>query len=127
MDEIRVALPRERGFGAVAGLVVGGVAARHDLTLDVLDDLQLAFETLLEHEDSEEEITIALRIDEGTVEADVGPFSAASIVELQAEVGETLGLRRLLDTVVDEVSLEERADGTWVGLRKTFATAAEPA
>lgn len=127
MDEIEIALPRERGFGAVAGLVVGGVAARHDLTLEVLDDLQLAFETLLEHEDSEREILIALRIEPGTVDADVGPFSAGSVAELRAAAGETLGLRRLLDTVVDEVSVDERADGSWVGLRKAFAVAKEPA
>jgi len=40
VDEITVTVPRERPFGAVAGLVLGGVAARHELTLDVLDDLQ---------------------------------------------------------------------------------------
>ncbi len=127
MDEIQIALPRERGFGAVAGLVVGGVAARHELTIEVLDDLQLAFETLLEHEDSEQEITIVLRIGPGTVDADVGPFTIDSVVELRADAGETLGLRRLLDTVVDEVSVDERADGAWVGLRKAFAAAGEPA
>lgn len=127
MDEIQIALPRERGFGAVAGLVVGGVAARHDLTIEVLDDLQLAFETLLEHEDSEEEITISLRIGPGAVDADVGPFSATSVAELRTEAGATLGLRRLLDTVVDEVSVDERDGGSWVALRKEFVAAGEAA
>ena len=54
MDEFTIHIPRERPFSAVADLVVGGIAARHDVTLDVLDDLQLALDTLLEHDEADE-------------------------------------------------------------------------
>ena len=53
MDEFTITIPRERPFATVAGLVVGGIAARHDVTLDVLDDLQLALDGLLERTDDD--------------------------------------------------------------------------
>lgn len=127
MDEIRISVPRERGFGPVAGLVIGGVAARHDLTIDVLDDLQLAIETLLEREESEEEVTIVLRIDAGVAHADVGPFRPETVSELHDDLGESIGLRRLLETLMDDVSLGEREDGCWVSLRKATTASEEAA
>ena len=125
MDEITVTVPRERPFSAVAGLVLGGVAARHDVTLDVLDDLHLALETLLEHEEGERELTVVLRLVAGKVEVSVGPFEPAALAELDEEAGEALGLRRLLDAVVDDVTVDERADGCWVDLRKGYSLATE--
>ena len=124
VDEIVLTLPRERGFGAVAGLVLGGVAARHDLTIDVLEDLQLALETLLERDEDETAIRIVLRIDDALIEASVGPFEGATVVELEHEADGTLGLRRLLDTVMDRVVVERRPDGCWVELHKGYAAAA---
>ena len=125
MDEVTVTLPREAPFGAVAGLVLGGVAARHDLTLDVLDDLQLALETLLEHEEGETELRIVLRIEANTVGLTVGPFEPAAVAELDEEAGEEIGLRRLLDAVVDDVSVDQRADGCWVELSKGYALSSQ--
>lgn len=123
MDEIRVTMPSERPFGAVAGLVLGGVAARHELTIDVLDDLQLALESLLEHDTRADEITVVLRVGADTVEASVGPFERRALAELDQDAGESLGLRRLLDTVVDDVAVADRADGCWVELRKGYQLA----
>ena len=120
MDEITVTIPRERPFGAVAGLVLGGVAARHSLTLDVLDDLQLALETLLEREEHEGEVSVVLRVADGSIHTSVGPFARASLAELEDETDAGLGLRRLLTTVVDTVELAERDGGCWVDLHKSF-------
>jgi hypothetical protein len=55
MDEFTISIPRERPFATVAGLVVGGIAARHEMTLDVLDDLQLALDGVLERTDDDHE------------------------------------------------------------------------
>ncbi len=113
-------MPSERPFGAVAGLVLGGIAARHDLTIDVLDDLQLALQSLLERDASAGEVTLVVRVGAETVEASVGPFEREALAELDRDAGETLDLRRLLDTVVDDVALDEREDGCWVELRKGY-------
>jgi hypothetical protein len=123
VEEIVVTIPRERPFGTVAGLVLGGVAARHELTLDALDDLQLALETLLDRIDDEGEVNVVLRIDEGTIGASVGPFPRDTVAELEHEPGAALGMRRLLDTVVDDVALQDRDGGCWVELRKDYERA----
>jgi hypothetical protein len=126
-DEIVLTLPRERGFGAVAGLVLGGVAARHDLTIDVLDDLRLALETLLEQDEDETSVRIVLRIDDAVIEASVGPFEGPTVDELEHQADDTLGLRRLLDTVVDRVVVDRRPDGCWVELHKGYVAAEDGA
>ena len=46
-EEIVLTLPRQRRYYDVAHLVVGGLAARLDLTVDTLADLQTALDGLL--------------------------------------------------------------------------------
>jgi hypothetical protein len=126
VEEIIVTIPRERPFGAVAGFVLGGVAARQGLTIEVLDDLHLALETLLDREGTEEgDVSVVLRVSDGVVDASIGPFARATVAELEEETDERLGLRRLLTTVVDSVELTDREDGCWVDLHKTYALTAE--
>ena len=118
-----VTIPRERPFGTVAGLVLGGVAARHELTLDALDDLQLALEALLDREE-DGEVNVVLRVEPRRIEASVGPFGREHVAELEQESGEgRLGLRRLLATVVDTVSLRDGDGGCWVELGKNYSPA----
>src|SRR5687767_12399281 len=119
MQEFTIHIPRERPFSAVADLVVGGIASRHDVTLDVLDDLQLALDSLLEHADADEGLVeIVLRIGDDTIEAAVGPLAPATATALKEEVGEGIGLRRLLETTMDSVNVSERDGAAWVELRK---------
>ena len=124
MDEFTIQIPRERPFSAVADLVVGGIAARHDVTLDVLDDVQLALDSLLEHDELDErDVEIVLRVAGDTIEATVGPLAPATAQALQEEAGAGIGLRRLLDTTMDSVTVSERDGGAWVNLRKGYAFA----
>ena len=124
MDEFTIHIPRERPFSAVADLVVGGIAARHDVTLDVLDDLQLALDALLEHDDADDgEVGIVLRVADDTIEASVGPLAPTTAAALEEEAGDGVGLRRLLETTMDSVTLSERDGGAWVELRKGYALA----
>jgi hypothetical protein len=126
VEEIIVTIPRERPFGAVAGFVLGGVAARQGLTIEVLEDLHLALDTLLDREGTEEgDVSVVLRVSDGVVDASIGPFARATVAELEQETDERLGLRRLLTTVVDSVELADREDGCWVDLHKTYALTAE--
>ena len=124
MHEFTIHIPRERPFSAVADLVVGGIASRHDVTLDVLDDLQLALDSLLEHADPDDgEVGIVLRVGDDTIEAAVGPIAPSTVAVLEADAGDGIGLRRLLETTMDSVSLSERDGGSWVELRKGYALA----
>ncbi|HEU4941922.1 MAG TPA: hypothetical protein VFT18_01560 [Gaiellaceae bacterium] len=117
-DEIRLTMPRERPYYGVAHLVLGGVAARLDLTVEHLEELELALDGLLDRRDGAREVTLTLRVVEGGLAAEVGPFGAQLRSEIDGGPGEGVSLRRLLDAVVDEYALEERDDGTWVEFRK---------
>ena len=120
-DTVEITIPRERDFSIIAELVIGGIAARHDVTLEVLDDLQLALASLLEHDEADDgEVTVLLRIGDDTIDVAVGPVGEHTAAVLDDAAGETLSLRRLLDTTVDEASVNRRDSGAWVALRKGF-------
>jgi hypothetical protein len=122
VTRIVLTIPREREFSAVADLVLAGLASRLDLTLETIDDLQLALETLLERNEGEGELTVQLDLVDGAIEAAVGPFAREEIEpELTGGPGTGIGLRRLLDTTVDAYVLAERDDGCWVELRKAVS------
>jgi len=121
-DVITLVLPRERDFHPVAHLVLGGLAARHDLTFESLDDLQLAVSGLLERDDGESDVTVRVAVGGGAIEAVIGPFRSED-VRSELERGDDgdeygIGLRRLLETVVDHVDVQEDADGLSVRLVK---------
>jgi anti-sigma regulatory factor (Ser/Thr protein kinase) len=116
-DVVTLQLPRERDFFGVAHLVLGGLGARFDLTYDVLDDMTTALDELLERRDATDDVTLEVRIGDGEITTTVGPFGGRVVDELHAsDAG--LGLRRVLETVVDEVSISERDSGHWVELLK---------
>lgn len=121
-DQIRLTMPRERPFYGVAHLVLGGVAARADLTVEHLEELELALDGLLDRRDGGHEVTLTLRVAEGTLAAELGPFGRQLQAEFEREPGDGLSLRRLLDAVVDGYELDQRADGTWIQLRKQTRT-----
>ena len=117
-DEITLRLPRERPFFGVAHLVLGGLAVRLDLSFEELEDVQVALAELLEQQETEEEITVALRFEDGTIHAALGPFDESLQAELAREGGDGVGLRRVLETVVDAIELTDRDGAPWVELRK---------
>ena len=116
-DEIRLALPRERPFHRIAHLVLGGLAVRLDLTLETLEDVQLALGELLDRYEGERDVEVVLRVTGDALEIRVGPFDSA-LLEGELDREETVGLRRVLDTVVDDVRVAEGEGGTFVELRK---------
>jgi anti-sigma regulatory factor (Ser/Thr protein kinase) len=118
VDEITLTMPRERPFYAVVHLVLGGLATRLDLTVETLEDLQLAFDSLLERAPSEEEVTISIRVREGAIEANVGPFDGAALQQALESTRGSVGLGRILRTVADEVDVNEEEQGHWVTLTK---------
>jgi hypothetical protein len=121
-DEIRLTMPRERPYYGVAHLVLGGVAARLDLTVEHLEELELALDGLLDRRDGGKEVTLTLRVHDADLQAEIGPFGGQLRSDLEGELGESLSLRRLLDAVVDEYQVDERTDGTWIELRKHIGT-----
>ena len=122
-DEIRLTIPHDRALYSVAHLVVGGLGIRLQLTIEHLEDLQLALDAVLERTRAGEEVTIAVRLKDGEIQTAIGPLreGVREELELEATEDEDVGLRRILDTVVDRVELEPRDGGDWVTMTKAVA------
>ena len=114
-DEITLTIPRDASFHEVAHLVLGGVAARLNLSFESLDDLETALEAALERASRPGEVTVKLRIGE----ARSSPASALSppraCAPTSSATGRDMSLRRVLDTVVDGYRLDPEG---WLELTK---------
>jgi hypothetical protein len=116
VDEITLMLPAEEEFAPVRHLVLGGLAARLDLTVENLEDIQLALDNLLERKVGEP-VQLTVAVEDGMLRATVGPFAISALDELEQD-DSSLGLRRILETVCDSYELEERDGSRWVELTK---------
>jgi hypothetical protein len=120
-DEITLTIPREEPFHEVAHLVLGGVAARLNLTFESIDDLETALDAVLERAAEDGDVTVKLRLADGAIVTRVGPFAAERLrPELDRDASDDVTLRRILDTVVDDYELHR--DG-WLELTKGVAEA----
>jgi hypothetical protein len=121
-DSITLQIPHEKPFHGVARLVVGGLAARLDLSYEHLEDLQLALATVLENEGYlvGSEVTVKLAVNPDSVGMVIGPLRSEQLrADLQEEdAGEDISLHRLLSTLVDGVELDQGEKGEWLRLEK---------
>jgi anti-sigma regulatory factor (Ser/Thr protein kinase) len=123
-EAIILSIPRERAFHGVARLVVGGVAARYELSFEHMDDLQLALASVLENDGycAGSEVTVRITIHPESISMGIGPLNAQELRgDLEAEPADEISLHRLLSTLVDTVELEEGEDGGWLRLEKNVA------
>jgi hypothetical protein len=115
-DEITLTIPREEPFHEVAHLVLGGVAARLNLTFEHIDDLETALDAVLERASDDGEVTVRLQRTDGAIVTRVGPFAADRLrAELERDSADDVTLRRVLDTVVDGYELDGEG---WLELTK---------
>ena len=110
-DQITLTLPREPEFHNVAHLVVAGIALRLNLTIETLEDLQLALGAVLDHlEPGDErlggEVTVAVSLEDGRLEIRVQPVDLLD--ELSVDGGD-IDLRRVLWAVTDDVHVDRQA------------------
>jgi hypothetical protein len=117
-DEITLTLPREPNFHRVAHLVLGGLAVRLDLTIENLEDLQLALDAVLDNTDPNAgDITVRMRVNDGELETMIGPLTQKVLDQIEREPNAELGLRRVLESTVEDIHV----DGDWVRLTKKVA------
>ena len=99
--------------------MLGGLAVRLNLTIENLEDLQIALDSLLERTDATTQATS--RCGWRCATARSRPSSGRSTLELLDEIerdaGDELGLRRVLESTVDDVHV----DGDSVRLTKRVA------
>jgi hypothetical protein len=117
-DEITLTIPRRPEFRRVASFVLGGLAARLNLTIESLEDIQLALDALLARaEGPSGEVTVRLIVRDDALVTRVGPLETDVLDELEREADQRLGVRRVLDSTVDDVLV----DGDWAVLTKAVS------
>jgi anti-sigma regulatory factor (Ser/Thr protein kinase) len=117
-DEITLTIPRDADFHRVAHLVLGGLAVRMDLTVENLEDLQIALDSILGRSELEDgDVTVRMALRDGALETRVGPLPANVLDEIEREQDNELSLRRVLESTVDDVHV----DGNSVSLTKKVA------
>ena len=110
-----VEFPARDGFRTVAGLVLGGVAARFELPVDRVDDLLLGVDSLLMQGVVGDSARVEATASPGELTVRVGTFTAGRL--------EDAALRRVVGRLVDtvrEVPLEDGA-GAWIELGMNVA------
>ena len=122
-EAVRLTIPHARPYERVVHLVLGGVAARQDLPLDALEDLQVALDELLESGvyAAGADVTVEIAVADGMLELAVGPLDAQALQrELggDAEATRGVGLARLLATLTGSFEAEQRDGSPWLRLRK---------
>jgi serine/threonine-protein kinase len=91
-------------------------ARRYQRIEDFLDDLETALDAVLERSSADGEVTVRLRLEDGSIRAAVGPLAVDPLrEELESDPGEGVTLRRILDTVVDGYELDSEG---WLEVRK---------
>lgn len=120
-DEITLVVPAQEDFRPIVHLVLGGLAVRLDLTMDALEDLQVALDALLARRDDEGDVSVRVLIEDALMRATVGPLPHSLYEDVERD-GNELGLRRVLETVCDSFELEDRNGETWVELTKQTAS-----
>jgi len=116
-DTIRLVVAASPSALPVVRMVLGGVAARVDLSLEEIEDLYVAVEELLsaaevQGEGPRHELVIEVGDDALTVSA--GPFRTAGLRERLSDdhVG-TFGLRTVMDNVVQLVEICKAPDNCY--------------
>lgn len=120
MDEITLTLPREQEWRVVACLVLSGLAARLDLTVESLDEWKLALtELFARQEDGDEPVRIVFRASADELETRFGPVGSQTLAELERD-DEGVGLKRVLSTLASSVDVETEGADRWVVLRRAI-------
>ena len=127
-DTIKLTIPHQPPYHGVALLVVGGLAARLDLSYESLEDLQLALENVLENGGyaKQPHVTVELEVADGSLAMIVGPLDGQAVkAALEEDGDDRISLGRLLATLVEDVQLKHREDGDWLRLDKRVGTVQE--
>jgi anti-sigma regulatory factor (Ser/Thr protein kinase) len=108
-DTIRLVVTASPSALPVVRMVLGGVAARVDLSLEDIEDLYVAVEELLSAAEVQGEgprHELAIEVSDDTLTINAGPFRTAGLKDrLSEEHTEAFGLRTVMDNVVQSIEV----------------------
>src|SRR5207248_3043490 len=102
----------DSAVGAVESVDTAVRTVMTDVTMDALEDLQVALDALLARRDDEGDVVVRVVFDDQVMRATLGPLPSAILEDIERD-GNELGLRRVLETVCETFELEERNGEAW--------------
>ena len=123
-SEITLTIPSGPEFRDVAHFVLGGLASRLQLSVEHLEDLQIALGEVLACSSGEGTLTLEVVVSEARLEASVGPFEHDDLVHELESADKEPGLARVLEAVVDDVEVSSRGGAGWIRFAKVVAVEA---
>jgi hypothetical protein len=122
-DMVILRAPREKGSLPIMRVVIGGVASRYALSVDRLDDVQLAVETLFREEPPDGgDLSLSVRVTDDMFKVTIAGLRSRFVRETlsatkgvgEAKDGRADILRMIMDALVDGYrSKEGAADGSF--------------
>jgi anti-sigma regulatory factor (Ser/Thr protein kinase) len=110
-ERISLEVPATLSALSAVRVVLGGIAARLDFSLDDIDDLFLATDRLLEaalHAEDLDSIRVLVLVDDGTLRVSAGVFRSTQLRDRVAVTpGNCIDLCTLLQRLVDDVTVQE--------------------
>ena len=125
-DMISLTVPYARDYQGVVRLVLAGVGARSGLSVEALEDVELALDALFADAGyaAGDRVTLEVEVDERELAIAIGPFDRTHLEAGLADASEgAIGLARLLGATTSAYDLEGRDGGVWVRMRKGAAGA----
>ena len=121
-ERISLEMPATLSALSTLRMVMGGLGARLDFSLDDLDDLYLAIGELLRTALADatlDRLNVEVEVDQGTLRFVAGAFRSTRLrSEVTVHEESCLDLCMLLERTVDEVALEDDGDAYRVVLVK---------
>lgn len=120
-DTIRLEVPASASFYPVVRMVIGGAAARADLRLDQLQDLQMAVEELLcaaRGLDGASRYAVVADVGHSLLTVSAGPFTSGELRGLlQREADhDSFDLTHLLAHMVHSLDVRDDGGSFWVAI-----------
>jgi hypothetical protein len=115
-ERIDLEVPASLSALSTVRMVLGGLGARLDFSLDDLEDLYLAADGLLRtalDADALDRLSVEVLLDDGVLRFTAGTFTSAKLrADVTTHAEDCLDLCMLLRSTVDDVVLEDE-DGTY--------------
>jgi hypothetical protein len=122
-EELVLTLPNDERFFALARLVVGGFASQRDLPYDLMDDLQLAVETVLPRA-ADAGATVTLRVEprDHGIAVLVSPVDTAALASSGSGLESGFGLEKVLAALLTSVEVVTVDGEEWLQLAQSLPT-----
>jgi anti-sigma regulatory factor (Ser/Thr protein kinase) len=123
-DTISLTVPYASSYQGVVRLVLAGLGARSGLTVEALEDVELALDALFSDAGyaADEQVTLEVAVEDSSIAIAIGPFDRPRLEAALADESDGMvGLARLLGATTSGYEIEGRDGAAWVRMRKGAA------